>query len=660
MKAIEEVIREKELQLRQTQLEIDALRVTLQLLADPNGEGPRQSPVAAAAEVPPSSVRKPRQDVVPQPACRLPRALSLELTLPGIRERVEADAEVVWRDPSGRVGLRFINIFPASANYLESFIKPDSGSSLPVPAYPRAIENQAPEKSLPDRSEWRDWAPSPDHLERLRQVTAVKDEIANRNLDESSALTLLAEQASDLSKASGIAIALRDKEGITCRTSLGVAPSVGGVLRPDTGLAGECVRSGKVVRCADMTKDFRVNRQFSDQLILRSTILLPLGRGKEAGLGVLAVFSTRPHAFSGSDQEVFEYLAEVITSVALRSQPGSQPKHQPSFPQPPKVIEPRQEESDSEMAVAQSWPLTSAFSRRTLWLRLATVMLVGLAIPGLWILWNGVPDTKLSSIPENYSDVNSSSASDKTVPDLMSSATTGDRDAQYALAMEYGLGKNVAQDDAESFKWLLKAANQDHVGAQRMLGSYYLAGRGVRADTNKAYQWFAIAASSGDEVSKQRVELLANLMTRPQLVKAQREVSKWLRQRTVDATKKAGQETNNPAPKAESAQPASPKQQLDSPIYQNQAANGGPARPMPVTNEAASGSDNGDLPIPPPDLGVEKHYDTTAVLINKLVPTAAPVMLGSAQKSLSPSTSNVGVSAPAILIYRVPPPPILR
>lgn len=50
----------------------------------------------------------------------------------------------------------------------------------------------------------------------------------------------------------------------------------------------------------------------------------------------------------------------------------------------------------------------------------------------------------------------------------------------------------------EKFKWLKKAAEQDHAKAQQMLGTYYSLGLGTKLDSNKSITWWAKAAEKGE------------------------------------------------------------------------------------------------------------------------------------------------------------------
>jgi TPR repeat protein len=76
-------------------------------------------------------------------------------------------------------------------------------------------------------------------------------------------------------------------------------------------------------------------------------------------------------------------------------------------------------------------------------------------------------------------------------------ATLGLAAAQVQLGLRYGAGEGVPQDDAESARWLRRAAEQGDCAAQTLLGPIYLDGRGVPQDGPEAVRWLRRAAAQG-------------------------------------------------------------------------------------------------------------------------------------------------------------------
>ncbi len=82
-----------------------------------------------------------------------------------------------------------------------------------------------------------------------------------------------------------------------CRASAGPsAPPVGATLQVGSGFSGECVRTGKMLRCDDAETDERVDRESCRALGIRSMLAAPIRLGEKV-IGLLEVFSAEPDAF---------------------------------------------------------------------------------------------------------------------------------------------------------------------------------------------------------------------------------------------------------------------------------------------------------------------------------------------------------------------------
>ena len=116
----------------------------------------------------------------------------------------------------------------------------------------------------------------------------------------------------------GAAIALSTGDEMICRASTGSAPGVGSRFQTGTGFSGECVRSGRLLRCDDSETDPRVDRESCRALGIRSMIAVPIQAG-DAVIGLLEVFSPQPDAFSLSHCVFLQRLADVILTAVRRS-----------------------------------------------------------------------------------------------------------------------------------------------------------------------------------------------------------------------------------------------------------------------------------------------------------------------------------------------------
>ncbi len=134
--------------------------------------------------------------------------------------------------------------------------------------------------------------------------------------DLEATLQLLADRAQYITGASGAAIALRDGNQVLCRASSGTAaPDLGSCLDLSSGLSGECVRTRRALRCDDVNRDPRVNRESCRRLGIASLALMPIVRGGEV-IGIFEIFSGKAYAFQERDLAALERMREMV-SIAL-------------------------------------------------------------------------------------------------------------------------------------------------------------------------------------------------------------------------------------------------------------------------------------------------------------------------------------------------------
>jgi hypothetical protein len=86
-------------------------------------------------------------------------------------------------------------------------------------------------------------------------------------------------------------------------------------------------------------------------------------------------------------------------------------------------------------------------------------------------------------------------------------AESGDRDAQFNLALLYENGFGVPADGLEAARWYRLAAEQDDRSAQAYLAEMYAKGLGVSRDDIEALRWYRSAAERGHAASQYNVGL---------------------------------------------------------------------------------------------------------------------------------------------------------
>ena len=156
-------------------------------------------------------------------------------------------------------------------------------------------------------------------------VDALRQMVAHGPSDLDGIAYTIAKAAHNLTGAAAAALAIRDEGVATCRGRSGdLAPELGARLSVDSGISGECLRTGKVLRVDDTLKDFRADPEVCKRLGLRSIAAVPL-RGSRGATGVLEAFSTRPFAFADEHMDALRQLAELAEYARAAGENASSP-----------------------------------------------------------------------------------------------------------------------------------------------------------------------------------------------------------------------------------------------------------------------------------------------------------------------------------------------
>ena len=169
--------------------------------------------------------------------------------------------------------------------------------------------------------------PGPALVQGAGDVSSTYHEINPGELDLEPGISIIAEKAQALTRATGAAIALRSGNEIVCRARTGrTAPDIGCHLQTDSGLSVDCVRTGEVMLCHDTESSGRVDLATCRHLGVRSILVAPL-RHLRRTLGVFEVLSSTPNAFNHQDVATMQFLSGMMVAAISRLtslQPGPQ------------------------------------------------------------------------------------------------------------------------------------------------------------------------------------------------------------------------------------------------------------------------------------------------------------------------------------------------
>jgi hypothetical protein len=484
--------------------------------------------------------------------------VELSLDLAEASEQISASARVVWSDSTGRVGLSLPPLTNSAQQRLREWLFLNAMAAAANAASPADLSSTTPEHSVL----------RPNYTDTLTAASAVQREAESLGSDLEGLLALVASRSQSLLRASGAAIAIAGKDAGTmiCRASAGPgAPPLGATLQVGSGFSGECVRTGKMLRCDDAETDERVDRESCHDLGIRSMLAAPI-RLREKVVGLLEVFSSEPNAFGESDGSVVQRFAETISAAvdrAVRAHVSSvPPAPTPEPPSPsngsflfvrdPEVRTQKEqtergttEKDETEKKDASVNPDEIGgirLPRAHLYLLVCVAAFIFLALGYILAPWiqeklqardrTGEHTVLASSrAPQQTTPILAGSAIETaTLDQLRQRAGNGDSAAEYALGLRYAAGEGVNQDDKEAAVWFTKAAENGNVKAQEALATRYWVGRGVTPSLSQAYFWIVLARAAGDKDSKSFAEILSARLTRAQAAAIEQKAEIWYEQ----------------------------------------------------------------------------------------------------------------------------------
>ena len=368
----------------------------------------------------------------------LDRKLNLTLDLSETKTRISTTGRVIWSNGSGRAGIHFLKLSDQSlrqlkewlfvnvltafdhsggANGLDAGSNGASAGSVRLDEAPLGKAMQGAQRgalsSPPNgtqRNELASSLPEGAH-DGVAEPDSIRRELEMGGYGREAALQLIAKRALTLTRATGAAIALSVGDEMICQASAGSdAPPVGARLQASSGFSGECVRTGRCLRCDDSETDERVDREGCRILGVRSIVAVPI-RPASRVVGLMEVFSSQPYAFTPQDISVLQHLTGIIVSAMDRGATMSAPA--PALPraplpgtQRPTVQPPRNQEISSPDVMAGTMAATKVSPHP----RFHKILLAAAAVTFLFALsWSLAPwfSGRISQARTNQSKTNS-------------------------------------------------------------------------------------------------------------------------------------------------------------------------------------------------------------------------------------------------------------
>ena len=151
--------------------------------------------------------------------------------------------------------------------------------------------------------------------ERLAAIISTQRAIVEVETNQESVMKLVVERSRQLTNADGATVEMIEGEELIYHTASGSAQDhVGLRLNLSSSISGECVRKREILRSDDTSQDPRVDQSAIRKTGAQSLIVVPLHHRQEI-VGVLKVFSEKPHDFDSRDVDTLQLMAGLIAAA---------------------------------------------------------------------------------------------------------------------------------------------------------------------------------------------------------------------------------------------------------------------------------------------------------------------------------------------------------
>jgi hypothetical protein len=271
------------------------------------------------------------QTIAPVKTERADRRVQLRLDLPDSDSYLETTGYIAWADALGRAGVRFSDLPEDARQRIDDWLAlNDSAPSRKAPKLTvdrvlgAALSSSGNGSRGNGSGKTRSISLEAEAAEPPAGAppvsTTIQYEFQSLGPDLNAALRVISERARTLLRGHGAAIALIDGGPMMCRASVGQGgPPLGTRVDINSGFSGECLRTGKALRCDDAESDSRVAAEICRRFGIRSIAAAPIRYERDV-VGLLEVFSPQTFAFDEGDLAILERLAQTALLMVSQSQ----------------------------------------------------------------------------------------------------------------------------------------------------------------------------------------------------------------------------------------------------------------------------------------------------------------------------------------------------
>jgi GAF domain-containing protein len=162
--------------------------------------------------------------------------------------------------------------------------------------------------------------PKDEYTLTLARIVETRRQIQVRHLEFESAMALVAERATEITRSGGAAIGLLDGEKIRyCGTHGTLALPLNSEVAVEKALCSAPLRTGQVIRCADVNTEFLLDPEECQRRGIASLIAVPIYHDG-AVAGALELYFARAQAFTEQDVHTSQLMAGLATEALARDE----------------------------------------------------------------------------------------------------------------------------------------------------------------------------------------------------------------------------------------------------------------------------------------------------------------------------------------------------
>src|SRR5579864_7294133 len=165
----------------------------------------------------------------------------------------------------------------------------------------------------------RNGARQGDYTRTLAQIVETQHQIQVRHLDLNDTITLVADRIVEIAGAGGCAVGILDEKTFQYRASAGsMTLPAGSQVSMEKALCVASLRTGQVIRCADISTEFLLDVDECRRRSIQSMIAVPVYH-EDNVVGGLELFYAHPNAFIEQDVHTCQLMAGLITEALVRN-----------------------------------------------------------------------------------------------------------------------------------------------------------------------------------------------------------------------------------------------------------------------------------------------------------------------------------------------------